>query len=537
MTSHSPITLRAVLKLPVLQRGAPEVLSGADSLDRTVRWVHAGEVPNIASLLKGGELLLTTGMGIAAGDRARRRFVDELAERDIAGLAIELGSTLDRVPPAMVEQADRRSLPVIALHRELPFVEVTEAVHQAIVNRQFLLMRRGDEVHRRFTGLMLDGAGIPEVLSALAETIANPVVLEKAGGGIAYHAIHHADDATVVGAWEGRHRGLSELDAIDLPVPMGGGESWGTLTALALDSPLGDLDGIAVERAVGLIALSLRQHREEAVLAARERGDFLGRVIDREIDDAEARVRAQTLGFPKRVGLMLPIAMVPSTSQAPMATDEAAWALVWRDVRQILGQRGRPVVVGTHAADGVTLAVVALSDGGERDDEADIVAEGIKRAATRRLGDSVAPVIAVGRFAGTWDEVPESLREAEEAVLAAAHGPERPWHDAMRPDVDRLLWSLRDEAALKSFSRTRLEPLVEHDRTHKSKLLPTLRTYCALAGRKGDVARALHIERQTLYYRLARIEALLELDLSDGDAVLGIHIALRSQERLAGDGA
>jgi PucR family transcriptional regulator, purine catabolism regulatory protein len=68
-----PLTVRAVLAEPVVRRAEPEVLAGEDGLDNEVRWVHAGEVPNIASMLRGGELLLSTGMGIGAGAREQRR--------------------------------------------------------------------------------------------------------------------------------------------------------------------------------------------------------------------------------------------------------------------------------------------------------------------------------------------------------------------------------------------------------------------------------------------------------------------------------
>lgn len=49
MESHSGITVQRALELPGLRAGLPEVVAGADRLNRTVRWVHAGEVPNIAS--------------------------------------------------------------------------------------------------------------------------------------------------------------------------------------------------------------------------------------------------------------------------------------------------------------------------------------------------------------------------------------------------------------------------------------------------------------------------------------------------------
>src|SRR5919202_1613553 len=90
-TEGAGITVRRALELPGLRSGLPEVLAGADRLGRTVRWVHAGEVPNIASLLKGGELLLTTGYGLGTRPAEQRAFVRTLAER---GIAAQVGEGL-----------------------------------------------------------------------------------------------------------------------------------------------------------------------------------------------------------------------------------------------------------------------------------------------------------------------------------------------------------------------------------------------------------------------------------------------------------
>ena len=58
------MTVRDALALPALRRGLPQVLAGTARLDHPVRWAHAAEVRNIAELLKGCELLLSTGMGL-----------------------------------------------------------------------------------------------------------------------------------------------------------------------------------------------------------------------------------------------------------------------------------------------------------------------------------------------------------------------------------------------------------------------------------------------------------------------------------------
>ena len=53
-------TLAEVLELPALQRARPRVVVGRDRLDVPVRWVHIAEVTDLAHLLRGGELVLST---------------------------------------------------------------------------------------------------------------------------------------------------------------------------------------------------------------------------------------------------------------------------------------------------------------------------------------------------------------------------------------------------------------------------------------------------------------------------------------------
>ncbi|MFE0338227.1 PucR family transcriptional regulator ligand-binding domain-containing protein, partial [Streptomyces sp. NPDC058955] len=115
MDTQGGITVQRALELPGLRSGLPEVVAGADRLQRTVRWVHAGEVPNIASLLKGGELLLTTGLGLGTRPAEQRAFVRRLADRGIAALVVELGPRFARLPATIVETARAAGLPLVQL--------------------------------------------------------------------------------------------------------------------------------------------------------------------------------------------------------------------------------------------------------------------------------------------------------------------------------------------------------------------------------------------------------------------------------------
>ncbi|WP_405924381.1 PucR family transcriptional regulator [Streptomyces sp. NBC_00035] len=130
------LTLRDILALDPVRSTEPELLAGEGSLDRPVRWVHSSEVYEGANFLDGGELLLTNGFGLTDADEGtRRRYVRELAARGAAGLAVEVGRSLARMPEEVADEARLLGLPLLALHRVVPFVRITEAANRAIVAR------------------------------------------------------------------------------------------------------------------------------------------------------------------------------------------------------------------------------------------------------------------------------------------------------------------------------------------------------------------------------------------------------------------
>src|SRR5919198_5166218 len=182
------LTLAEVLELPVVRRSLPEVIAGGEGLDRELRWAHVIEMADPSDLLKGGELVLTTGIGAGAVERDQTRWIASLIEQGIAAVMVELGSTWrERVPDPVVRACTDADVPLVALRRQVRFIEITEAVHAAVLNSQFELLRRGEEIHRRFTELILRGRGVPEILAELAAAVGNPVVLEDAGHELVYY--------------------------------------------------------------------------------------------------------------------------------------------------------------------------------------------------------------------------------------------------------------------------------------------------------------------------------------------------------------
>ncbi|MFT2020143.1 PucR family transcriptional regulator [Streptomyces sp. 796.1] len=557
MPEPPAITVARALELPALRRGLPEVLTAADGLGRPVRWVHAGETPTIAALLKGGELLLTTGIGLGTRAAEQRAFVRRLAERGIAALVVELGSQFTALPAAVVDTARSLGLPLVQLHREVPFVAVTEEIHTELVHAHYALLRRADEVHRQCTEVRLRGGGVPEILRLFARFADNPVFLESADGRLLYAAGPAgrpalADPLQVWDGLRGRRQGAAATGpdatgpagSVVVEVPGGGpgpGAVRARLVVLPAAGPLAPVHRLAAERTADLLALVLLQARQEEELAARGRGDFLTDLAEERITAADAPAQARVLGFRPGDGPLLPMVMaLPTAVVLPDGGDH--WAALAGALGEELAAVGAPVLLGVRLPEARVPLLVGVRAADERAAVAERVTGALRAAVERawpeqapalghRGARSGPPVVVVG-LVGGWDAVGAELRHLASAASAARELPDRPWHDVRGLEVDLLLWRLREHGDLAAFVHRMIGPLLSHDRTARPPLLPTLEAYLAHAGRKAETARELHVNRQTLYDRLARIARLLGSDLDEPRTVLALGLALQARRHL-----
>ena len=538
------LSLAEVLELPVVRRALPELLTGDPGCE--LRWAHVIEMPDPDDLLKGGELVLTTGLGAGAEPAHQAAWVGSLIAQGMAALAIELGSSWRVVPAGVVDACASAGVPVVAFHRAVRFIEITEAVHGAVLHAQFALLRRGEEIHRRFTELILQGRGAPEILAELAAAVGNPVLLEDASHSLVYYVSGPPGDDLALSAWtdvrRAEERGELPEGVISVDVRLLD-SSWGRLLALALDAPLDDFDRVAVERAALAVAIDLLGQQHDEQLRARSRGAFLSDLADGRVEEADARRRAEALGFPAAGrGALLPVVAswrAPSYGRGkdrrrgadggsePLASGGISWTRLSGDLRAALSSTGFGVLLGPRDAD--VLILLSLGLRGYDAALAEHVAHLFHGALDRHgLGPEDA-ALAIGGPAETWAAAGQALRRVRRSAGAATSLPVMRWHDARRPGVADLLYDLRDTAVLESFVDEQLGPLLADSGARSRALLETLEAYLASGGRKAEAARVLHLERQSLYLRLHRIEELLGVSLDDEDVVLGLHLAVRAR--------
>jgi purine catabolism regulator len=161
-----------------------ELVSGQECAQAHVRWVHSTELPDPTPWLKGGELLLTTGIQLN-GPKAQRELVDRLADHEIAGLGFGTGFAHRRLPAALVGQARKRGFPLFEVPYELPFIAITERAFAQLLDERYELLQRnmvGDVLAEVLSGHLypedlqarLRPFGIGERVAVLAFRLGDP---------------------------------------------------------------------------------------------------------------------------------------------------------------------------------------------------------------------------------------------------------------------------------------------------------------------------------------------------------------------------
>src|SRR5918911_1063037 len=118
------LTVADIAELPRLDL---TVAAAAEGLANEISWLHVSELSDPTPFLEGGELLLTTGLGVGELATTQRAYVRRLAKHGLAGLGFGLGFGFPEIPAPLVEEGDALSFPVLAVPYETPFVAITKA--------------------------------------------------------------------------------------------------------------------------------------------------------------------------------------------------------------------------------------------------------------------------------------------------------------------------------------------------------------------------------------------------------------------------
>ncbi|MGH2474565.1 MAG: helix-turn-helix domain-containing protein [Candidatus Limnocylindrales bacterium] len=463
---------------------------------REVGWVRVlkPRVPAFEAL-DTGDLAIIPGPALAVvapGPAQIDELAVALARARVPAVLLVEGESGAEALSALGEAATTAGLTALHLGRADP-VALERSVIGFLVNRRAELDRRAADLEAQLARFALLGRGLDVQAATIATFLGRAVVIEgRRGDPLAVHAPTDLPSAAAaVARYLARPAGPTAL-RVEIPAPADDPGAGGHLVLLG-DDPANELERIAADRIAALLALELA--RDEAVRQAREetrRGDPLP-------GDGPPWV-----------------VILASQGAADTPEDIAAREETRAELRLLMSPR-RLVMRGT--SESLELRLVAAAPAG--DDPAGL-------ATAERLAGFLARTVAV------------SLPFTEPGARPAAEAAARATLEAVdllpepRPRVARsvrtpaylLLGNLRNLPDGVRQARELLAPVLVGRPEAQRERLDTLAAVLAAPSLAVAAAR-LGVHRNTVAYRVQRLEARGEWDLADPDLRIALLLAVR----------
>jgi len=501
------------LRIDEVQVGRPKIVAGREHLHLPVRWVHIAEIPGISTLLRGGELLLTTGIALPSDDEDLATYVEELAAAGISGLALELVQRYTEPPKVLVEAAERWGIPLIAFEREVPFVAITEAVHGHILNYQLSELRVEERVHRAFQTLGV-GASPDAVVAKMSHLVQCPVIFESLRHRPLAVAPHSTSLEDLLAGWEARSRRLDD----DHPGWFAGtvvarGQPCGRVVML-LDEPPGTLQRAVIETGSTLLGFAWLVAGPPSSLERAAHLQLLDDIVHTRCQSMnEVYVRARSLGVELRPH---DLAVMALRSDHPFCSEELViGALERAGVGGLVGQ--------VH--EGNILVLMGIHPPSSAEHQLASIAEEVRNG---YAGAAESLAIGAAYVAKDCDlrRLSAALAEADETAQSMLGSGEQRVMTADDIGLRGLLRLIADEPRVQRFVSTQLRRLWDYDAARGTHLLDILTMYLECGGNKSTAAARSHVSRAAFYHSLDRLAEVLQADLEQPEVRTALHVAV-----------
>lgn len=544
---HERITVEDVRKL-ALPLGT-RVLAGEGLLNRQVQWttvVYPEDGIASSKSPQESEIILLAACETPSARKATDADVIRWAA-DKKAAAVVLS---ENASAGAVAEAKAVGMPLLSLPSGNNRVRLIEkAIVSLLVDRKVQIERRGTQIYRQLTQISSRNEGMPELINTMARLTNKAVIIQDKRLRTVYSSVQ----PQFVGYWDEVEQFLRKLDNLpvdfqdrhrvsdadnavlmqSLPTPglarlvapvITSDIGRGYLSIVGRDNELDDIDLLVAEHGAAACALEMAKQKAVSDTEKRLRGTFLDRLLIGDVNHQEAIRQGERFDH-------------------DMTQTHIAIVLTWQDDKSLSNRRLETLVntainnqranalVWQREREGEVLIFHATS----KDDPID---ESLKLAVAfsaeiQRQYPNNKVAIGVGQPAreiGAWRT---SYRDAVQAMeLATRLQTDTPLYIGDL-GVYQLILSLSDRDKLLEFTDRTLGSLVEYDIRQHADLVKTLEAFFACHGNLSQTAEMLIVHRNTLLYRMNRINEIAQIDLNRPETRLALHLALTIRRLLS----
>ncbi len=500
------------------------VLAGGDNLDREIRNVNIVEVPDTVRWMRGGEILFSSGFAFSGDGQKGLALLATLKSHDISALVLKPGPYMARVPREMIQYAQQIGFPLLQVPETMPFNDCIDAIGALLMGSKLAGLESKPRVYSTGGGQFVISQQFQKICGLLAEKLDHCLLFLSDGGdlvtsfdpgGMQSEERGEAGFQQSLIHWQEDH----ELEPVTLE-----GQIVGYLAARREgDFPSEGQKGLMEYTGV-LLAAEMQDEQAYLDQKRQEGSDLLKTLIEGDYGEPlTLERRCERADFQPQEPYIAFALTLAADDSAP--GDYGSIRCKYREISAALMRRVQRRQAGVLMTEVQELMVGLLSF--PQKPQAEEVG---RELLTELLGDfkrrGLFPVIGISPCRQGVEAVAHAVDQAREALkISLRLGQKKNPVSLSELGVYRLLAEWKDSKAMEEFCQEQLSPILEAE--HGEELLNTLEDYYNNVCNLRKTSENLFLHKNSVKYRLLRINQLLGKDIMDPDVCMNLRLCMK----------
>lgn len=547
-----------LLKMPAFRQA--HTVAGVRGLMREVEYLDVLESPD-GSVIKPRGLYLTSGFVFHENEQLQETLIVQLEAMGAAGIVFESGRYLTELPPQMLEAANRLDFPIVALPKGFGFAAIIKEGLEQIFFQQGTEIRRSQAIQKQLAELAFTGADLQQIAQTMVSLVANTIIvadrdfsllsfafLDKPytgskpkvyAGKIIDKYLYNLKRTGFIDKIRNRKKAeraevlfsnQGQQAWVIVPVLING-EILGYIAMLEDQHRLCEQDWEVLVQAANVTAVAIYKQLAEGEVVRRRRNDFLCTLLEGRLKlDSAVLEQAQALQLDLnktwlavQVEILNPVKFQRhDTNSEQEGAAAKQWGMVMLTT-QLTAKQSDLLVVEKCGKITILCPITGEAGSSGIGKRVEMI-----RHELHRFSPELGIAIGVSRVCRDYRLLPEAYCEAKEALEIGRklNGTVCVYYfDEL--GAYQFLTKIREMPELKAYYQTVLGKLEHVEPMIRLDLLKTLEHYFSSNGNVYKSAQSLYLHRNSMKYRLERIQEILGIDLDDAEIRFNLQLALK----------
>lgn len=543
------ILVRDAMKIYPFSRAT--LAAGEKGLTRKLTSANIQEVPDVQKWLHGGELLFTSGYSFKTAENGMK-LLKTLKEKDVAGIAIKTGEYLEKVPQEMLDCANELDFPLFILPEDLPYMDCIVPILDHITKWQVCMMKHNEELHEKLLQIIVEGKGIDGICSFLSEISGGGAAIVSPKGcvmGISMAQDRQGELNDFFKAIGSFHFSITTLRRMKknkcnkifasngdelLCIPIFAKKDHLAFFLLKTEKELNDQECISYEQAGTLIAVELLKEQEALYRDRKVREQLLDDLLSQRYTDEEIILkRGRFVGFdfmkPSCVFVLGINDFELKYSNLPEHSVQKLKSEMMVELLQRIDEARMGNLIMTSGVK--IIGLMQIKEDNDRERIRNILCLTIK--SLKRCFRRVEFTAGLGLIKNRPGEIPKSYEEADQAMTAGGNLNSKDNEDVFcfeELGCLTFIGKIKHDPAMKVFYNKYMQPLITYDEKNGGILIETLEKYFKNGMNIRKTAGEMYVHKNSIIYRLDKIESLLGTSLSSPDILFDLQLCLKIRQ-------